>query len=244
MRGHGWPKLALATLLALVSIPGVAHAATLTAVSIFGDPADAITDRQPRLFTPPTATISAFVGEQSAGVTVVDAQGRRWQLGFFAPEGRPLTPGSYPDASPTQLRAPGRAAIALSGPGSSCLAATGDFEIKDVAPAPDGTASRLSAIYDARCDGAPGRIFGEVRVGEPRPAGPLAALPTRLRFPGVPAGARTAVVPIAVIASRATRLRGVALVGRDAAAWRIVRNGCRRRVLARGATCQVWASFG
>ena len=86
-----------------------------------------------------------------------------WSLGFSTPEHEGLVPGKTFHATETQ--GPASASIAVTAAGSSCGRRTGSFTLRELQLAlPEHPGFAVALEFDARCEGAGGSLFGQVRV--------------------------------------------------------------------------------
>src|SRR4051812_13619556 len=230
MRGHGWP-LAAALLAALLIAPA-AQAVPVTTVAILNE---SVGPGGAQVYHPGNALITAgHKDPQSVSVGITQGSDRR-VIVFYAPPGETLQPGTYADATEGGQVA-GRPALFDDGPFCSYAS---EFEIRDLATAPDGTVQRLWAIYELQCFDIQRHTYGEVRINEPAPPGNVLALPTLVRWPDQPAGSVTQDVPITVLATAPVAGLGAAvLAGRDAASFSTGRDDCVGRTLPAGGACQ------
>lgn len=106
-----------------------------------------------------------------------------------------------------------------------------------------GKVNQLWLLFEQHCEGGAPALFGEVKIGVARPAGPLRALPTALRWPDRPVGRRGTTVALTFVARRAVRPGGSMLTGSGRRAFRVTADRCRDRRLPKGGRCQVYVRF-
>jgi hypothetical protein len=86
-----------------------------------------------------------------------------WSLGFATPEHEGLVPGKTFYATETQ--GPASASIGVTSAGMSCGRRTGSFTLRELQLAlPEHPGFAVALEFDARCEGAAGSLFGQVRV--------------------------------------------------------------------------------
>src|SRR4051812_44623292 len=234
MRGRGWPP-ARALPAALLTPPPAAHAVPVTTVAMI---TEGIGPGSAAVYHPGNALITALHRDpQSVGVNIQQGSDQH-RIIFWAPPGETLQPGTYADAT-AQNPTPGRPGLLVDEPHCSYGS---EFEIRDLAAAPDGTVQRLWAIFELHCYyDVPLNMFGEVRINEPAPPGSLLAVPTLVRWPDQPAGSQTQDEPITVLATAPVFGIGRAtLAGGDARSFSVGRDDCAGRALPAGGSCQVW----
>ena len=137
--------------------------------------------------------------------------------------------------------APAHAGLSVSGDGRGCNKDYGRFVIKDIHFKPSGAVDRFWALYEQHCESpeAPA-LFGEVRVGEPPPAAPEAAIPAAIAWPQTKVGTSSVNVPITVIGGESgAQIAAVSLEGEDASDFTITSDACTAATLAPGSTCEL-----
>jgi hypothetical protein len=229
--------------IALVA-PAAAHAAAADAVVMFSDPGDYIGGGAVRLYTPANGTIS--VSGSTADLTVGvsgGTNGDSFGLEFAAPYGQSLAPGVYDRAQRAPFREAGRPGIDIGGDGRGCNTIEGRFEVKDIAVTPEGVLQRLWIVYEQHCEGGTAALFGEVRLGEPGPAGPGGVAPAIVRWPVSDVGKPSTVVPATIIATAPMQVTGASLGGDSPGDFAIRLDECSGRSLVAGQSCQVWVRY-
>jgi hypothetical protein len=223
--------------LALVA-PAGAAAAPPASVTMFSESGDYIGGGLQRTFDTGVAgdlvAASVDAGGQSLGVSVSGGPyGDSYGMSFVAPSG-PLVPGVYTGAQRSPFREPGRPGMEVTGDGRGCNTLSGNFEVRDLARAADGSVERAWVVYEQHCDGGPA-LFGEVRVGASAPAGARTA-PTLVRWPALDVNGGGQAVPVTVWPAGA--ITGVSVVG-DAADFLLRVDDCT----GAATVCEVWVRF-
>ena len=167
-------------------------------------------------------------------------------LRFAAPPGERLKPGLYPRAQYPEQRAAGHPGIELSDILGCDRGVAGNFEVKDIDVATDGSIQRLWLVFAASCVndlfGKAG--FGEVRLGEPSSTAAPVVAPALVRWPGADdAGRPGAEVPVTLRATKAGPVGSASIGGPDSGAFTVRHDGCAGRVLALGETCAIRVRF-
>jgi hypothetical protein len=233
--------LALAVAL-LGLIPGTASAAALDHVTMYSD-GDYIGGGQQRYYTPANGQIT--VGGSTGDLTVQvsgGSLGDSYHLEFAAPPGETLQRGVYDRAQRAPFREAGRPGIDISGSGRGCNEVAGRFEVRDIAVS-GTTLQRLWIVYEHHCEGGTAGLFGEVRLGEPGPAGPVATAPSIVRWPLADLGGAGAAVPVQVRSGAAATVGDVSVQGAGAGQFAIRLDECSGRSLPAGSGCEVWVRF-
>ncbi len=78
--------------------------------------------------------------------------GEWWTILFAAPDGAPLTPGTYPGAERFPFQSPGAPGLSMSGTGRGCNRSYGSFTVHSVAYDASGELSELSADFVQHCE--------------------------------------------------------------------------------------------
>jgi hypothetical protein len=105
------------------------------------------------------------------------------------------------------------------------------------------TVARLSIEYEQHCEAGPKALFGEVRIGEPGPPGNGFAAPTIVQWPALDVGAAGQAVPVSFVATQATRVAAVSLIGAQAGDYPVRVDECTGVSLAAGDVCHVFLRF-
>jgi Ca2+-binding RTX toxin-like protein len=239
---HGLRALAIAVV-AVALAPGAASAASLDHVTMYSD-GDYIGGGQQRFYFPGNGEIT--VGGSTSYLTVGvsgGSLGDAYSLEFAAPPGEVLVPGVYDKAQRAAFREAGRPGIDIGGDGRGCNEVSGRFEVKDFAVTADGRLERLWIVYEHHCEGGTAGLFGEVRLGEPGPAGPVATAPSIVRWPALDRGGAGAAVPVKVLATSASQMGAATLAGDAAGDFAIRLDECAGQSLPAGGMCDVWVRF-
>jgi hypothetical protein len=236
-------RIALVIVASALALTPAATAAGPASVVMFGESGDYVA---PGLRTYEGAE-QVKLGGSPAGVTVsVAGAGQRhfgFTLEFAAAPDDLLAPGSYPGAQRSAFRDPGHPGIDISGDGRGCNEQAGRFLVKELGLGAGGRVDQLWLLFEQHCEGGAPALFGEVKIGVPRPPGPLRALPSALRWPDRPVGKRGTTVALTFVARRTVRPGRSTLTGSGRRAFRVTANRCRDRRLSEGARCQVYVRF-
>ena len=259
-RGHGLGRktrvpfavviLAIAQVLVAAPVLAVSPASAASAVSasnmvltMFSAPGDFIGQGISREFNATNASISGTAASTGISLSVnggtVDSS---WSFLVDPPPGRSFREGYYSGVQRAEFRAAGHPGLDIAGSGRGCDADTGSFEVRDLALS-GSKITRLDLLYTQYCDGGPGALFGEIRIGEPQPSGLLVSS-NSITWPPTGAGGTTT-VPLYIRnrGSRRVSVSGAALTGYAADDFRVRKDGCSGRILppVPPAPCR-WAS--
>lgn len=188
-------------------------------------------------------TVEGDVSELT--VTVARDSGRLWDLVFAAPRGSHLTERTYEHAMGIDDREGERAGLRISGDGWTCEDVYGQFTVRRIVVAPDGTVSSLWVVFEHRCGRWPPSTIGEVRYRVPGDGG-IAALSAReVAWGKADRGQRMQLVPVGVLnpSGGELGLGTPVLEGPDVGAFKMNARDCGGRVLAPGERCTVWVRF-
>lgn len=115
-----------------------------------------------RIYTPVNGTFTVSRNYRQ-GVTV-SFNGQdltTWTLDLAAPDGQPLTVGSYTAARRYPFTTFN--GLSFSGSGRGCNELTGRFIVKEIEVAPDGAVKRFAADFEQHCENMTPALFGGVR---------------------------------------------------------------------------------
>lgn len=87
-----------------------------------------------------------------------------WFLEFAAPQGQPLTVGTYENATRFPFQGAASPGLSLTGEGRGCNTVQGRFTIHDVAIGPQGEVHRLHATFRQHCEGQATYLDGEINI--------------------------------------------------------------------------------
>ena len=253
-RGHGFGRLArmscAVVILASVPVLSASSASAAPAVSarnmvvtMFSAPGDFIGQGISREFDATNANISGTATRSGISLSVnggtVDSS---WTFVIDPPRGARFREGYYPGVQQAELRAAGRPGLDIYGSGRACDADTGSFEVRDLATS-GSKITRLDLLYTQYCDGGPGALFGEIRIGEPQPGG-LVVSSSSITWPPTGAGGITT-VPLYVRnrGRKPVTVSGAALTGYAASDFRVSKDRCTGKVLAPGSSCSLSVGF-
>lgn len=134
---------------------GRAPGATTSPVDVFtysSGPGDWIGQGAERTFTAADSTFSGGVGYRNHVAVDITGQGEWWTLWFAAPDGAPLTPGTYEGATRFPFQAPGVPGLSMFGTGRGCNQSFGSFTVHSIAFDASGGLSELSADFVQHCE--------------------------------------------------------------------------------------------
>jgi heat shock protein HslJ len=236
--------IGLLTIALSLALPAFAHAAGVDEVVMFSDPGDYIGGGGVRIYTPANGsiTVSGSTADLTVGVSG-GTNGDSYSMEFAAPFGQSLGPGVYDRAQRAPFREAGRPGIDIGGDGRGCNTISGRFEVKDLAVSSDGVLQRLWIVYEQHCEGGTSALFGEVRLGEPGPAGAGGVAPAIVRWPTSDVGKAGTAVPATIVATGPMQLTGATLGGANPGDFAIRLDECSGKALVAGQSCQVWVRY-
>ena len=86
----------------------------------------------------------------------------RWSVALDAPDGDPLTVGTYLGATRWPFNGPGEPGLSVSGNGAACNTVTGEFTVYEISYNGEGELTRIWADFEQHCEGAPEALYGTV----------------------------------------------------------------------------------
>lgn len=224
--------------------PPIARAATPATGSVTWNrqPGDLRSPPAADLYDASNATISLDGTLEHATIAVNDpTTGQFYTFDFAPPAGQTLQPGVYQDAMRYPADVAGRPGIDVTADGGGCDTEYGNFVVKDVHADAAGDVDRLWLEYADSCENAavPAE-FGEIRLGEPPPTGPVAAEPAAIDWPATDVGRPSAVVPVTLAAGAGgAQINAASLSGSDAGDFTITGDRCSGVALPAGGRCVV-----
>ena len=158
--------------------------AQVTSLTMSSDAGDYIGQGQTYNYTPVEGAFSAQVNYQG-GVSISytgNNYSHWWYLDFAAPNGAPLTSGTYFGAIrfPFNSGVPGLSGLSVSGDGRGCNTLTGSFNVLQVEYGPNNTVNAFDATFEQHCEGAPAALKGEIRYNASVPL--YLSAPTNLQL--------------------------------------------------------------
>jgi hypothetical protein len=233
----------LVALAVLFVLPAAAEARIEAAATIFSEPSDEIGDGRPHLYHDGNAYIPySFDGNTLSMSVYAFGSGPSFSFSFSAPRGEALRPGRYLRSDGPHNGVPG---MTVTGTGNSCGVDIGEFEVKELEVAPDGSLERARVLFIQGCDSiSTDYVFGEIRVG-PNPAqGPAEIYPRDIRWPANDLLESGIVVPVTLFAEHsAVGVTDAELVGDGMEHFRIRSDQCSGRTFALGEGCRIWVRF-
>lgn len=136
-----------------------------------------------------TFRFSASADKSTVQVSLDTLDGTEWwYLTLDAPNGQPLTVGSYTEASRYPFNSTTTNGLSFSGTGRGCNTLSGEVEISGIGYAPDGTLDYLDATWIQYCETTMPPLHGYVLIDN-RPVTPpmtvnLAIAPEGTWLPG------------------------------------------------------------
>lgn len=236
--------------IAAVTTAAFASDATPDATSVvtaFGQRHDGVSDGTDRVWLPGAGDVAVTGDISDLTVTTSGgSSGRDATFRLTAPPGEALAPGTYTDARLPPSRDGAAAGLAgldvqieeREGGMVGCAAIIGRFTILDISP----DLSRVHVLYEQRCQGYDGGLFGEIDIGRPAGAGPFVGA-REVRWPAQYTGVATEAVAVTVAgdADGASRIASVGVRGRDAEDFAVLNTDCRE--LGPSGTCTVYVGF-
>lgn len=150
--------------LLVVSVFAIGAQAQVTSFSLTGDPGDFILGGQSKFLTPADGTF--FVnGSSGSGVVSMTFFGGTefWDANFAAPNGQPLTVGSYTGTARYPFQDPSQPGLDVSGDGAGCNTSTGSFNVLEISYGVDGNIASFDATFEQHCEGETPALRGEFR---------------------------------------------------------------------------------
>lgn len=147
---------------------------------LHGEAGDYIVGPTEELYTYQDAQISAsanYDGGVSGSVTSTDGS-HWWYLDFAAPNGEPLTVGSYTGAVRFPFQEAHQAGLALYGDGRGCNTLTGQFDVTEAQYNPDGSPVVFDVTFEQHCEGGEAAAFGRFRYESDGPVATDTTPPT------------------------------------------------------------------
>jgi hypothetical protein len=161
------PLLSAASLVA-VTAPAEA-ATTVTSYSFVSEAGDYAGGGTSGTLSPPTSTFR-LSGTAGLARVFVDGPGGFWTMGFGAPTGEQLTPGTYTDVQ--QVRSEGHAGLDV-GNGSRCSDVHGSFTVDSIGADTTGELTELDLTFEQHCGSATApALRGTLRYEAP-PSAPV-----------------------------------------------------------------------
>src|SRR5215813_5486771 len=117
------------------------------------------------------------------------------------------------------------------------------FEVRSLAVS-NGAITQLDLLYEQHCEGLAPALFGEIQIGQPRPAG-LITSSRSISWPAATHGAKVTPVPVYLRnrSTKSVRVGTVSLSGSAASQFSLSLNGCGGSTLGPGDSCDVFVSF-
>ena len=232
---------------ALTSTAGAVEPLASGPVVLFSDHGDFVGAGHTRVYRPDDSQIVAGWRDKGKGYVTISAsggsRGHDASLDFAAPPGHRLRRGIYDDAERAPFRAPGRPGIDITVHPRGCNVTAGRFEVKDIAVRSDGRIKRLWIVFEQHCEAALTALYGEVRLGVPAGDAGWYTTPAILRWPESDVGRATTTSSATVVATRAVRLKTIAVTGRSAPEFPVRADHCSGRLLDEGGQCAVAVQF-
>jgi hypothetical protein len=159
-----------------------------TALYLWSEPGDYIGGGLERIFTPEEVDFNVsrnFPGGVSFFINNDFSRSEAdnsiwWNLDFAPPVDLPLIPGGYGKA--TGSNSPTKPRIRVIGDSIGCGSGrvAGKFVVLDAAYKTDGSVKRFDSIFEQRCEGQEGTLFGRIRYNETVAVVPEATSPLSL----------------------------------------------------------------
>lgn len=187
----------------------------------------------------------AVEGDDTELVVMVGEFGRLRELVFAAPRGEHLTERTYEHVTGIDAREDGRAGMRISGDGWTCDDVYGEFTVRRIVMADDGTVSSLWVVFEHRCGRWPPSTIGEVRFRVPGDGNAGLVSAREVAWGTAERGQNVQRVPVTVLNQSGGELRlgTPTLEGPDVSAFRMNARDCSGRALPAGESCTIWVNF-
>jgi len=150
----------------------VTPAATVTQLSMSGEPGDYIGGTTNYSFTPATGTFSAFAsdnnsdGKADAIQISYNDSNHNWFMSFntYHVTGQNLVPGFYDNAQRAPFASSGHPGIDISGDGRGCNTITGNFTVHEATfdSSSPPKVLNFTASFEQHCEGGPAALLGTI----------------------------------------------------------------------------------
>src|SRR5215468_2866386 len=179
LRSHAVVALAVG---AVVGSSAVAVAAVHAAVSgpkfvvtMFSDHGDYIGQGNPQEFDQTNATMTGALSPSGLSLSLSGGtSGTDWSVVIDPAPGATFKVGYYSGVQRAPFRTAGHPGIDIGGDGRGCNTVSGSFEVRRLTVT-NGAISQLDLLYEQHCEGGTTALFGEIQIGQPRPAGLIAS---------------------------------------------------------------------
>ncbi len=213
-------------------------------VTMFSDHGDYIGAGNPQEFDQTNAAMSGSVSPGGISLSLSGGtSGTDWSLVIDPPKGSTFKVGYYSRAQRAEFRTAGHPGLDITGDGRGCNTVSGAFEVRRLAVS-NGAITQLDLLYEQHCEGGPAALFGEIQIGQPRPAG-LIMSSTSITWPAATHGAMVTPVPVYLRnpSTKSVHVGTVSLSGSAASQFRLSLNGCGGSTLGPGDSCAVFVGF-
>jgi hypothetical protein len=163
-------KIKVLRAVALLLLGAFAHllpaSAQVTSLSMTSDSGDYIGQGQTYLYTPTDGTFSASAGINNNNVSFffnTPTFDHFWSLDFAAPNGAPLTPGTYLNATRYPFQVTSVPGLSVSGDGRGCNMLSGSFQVLQAVYGPANTLVAFEATFEQHCEGFAPALRGQIR---------------------------------------------------------------------------------
>jgi hypothetical protein len=233
----GTSAVALAAVRPAVSAPSFV-------VTMFSDRSDYIGAAIPQEFDQTNATMSGSLSQGGISLSLSGGtSGKDWSLVIDPPIGSKFKVGYYSRAQRAEFKTAGHPGLDISGDGRGCNTVSGAFEVRKLTVS-NGAITQLDLLYEQHCEGLPAALFGEIQIGQPRPAG-LITSSMSITWPATTHGAKVTPVPVYVRnpSTKSVHVGTISLSGSGASQFSLSLNGCGGSTLGPGDSCDVFVRF-
>jgi len=213
-------------------------------ITMFSDHGDYIGGGIPQEFDQTNATMSGSLSARGISLSLSGGtSGTGWSMDIDPAIGSKFKVGYYTGAQRAPFRTAGHPGLDINGDGRGCNTVSGSFEVRRLAVS-NGTITQLDLLYEQHCEGGPNALFGEVQIGQPRPAG-LITSASSITWPAASHGAKVTPVPVYFRnpTTKSVHIGAVSLSGSGASQFSLSLNGCGGTTLAPGDSCDVFVGF-
>jgi len=211
---------------------------------MFSDRGDYIGAGIPQEFDQTNATISGLLSPAGISLSLSGGtSGTDWSMDIDPAQGSTFKVGYYRGAQRAAFRTSGHPGLDITGDSRGCNTVSGAFEIRRLTIS-NSIITSLDLLYEQHCEGKPAALFGEIQIGQSRPAGLILASRS-ISWPAATHGQKATPAPVYLRnpTTKSVQIGSISLSGSAAPQFRLSLNGCSGITLGPGESCDVFVGF-